>query len=125
MDYQWNTTFQKIGLVWEPGIVRVKSDRLLMEYLAAGKRAAAKKLSKHAIAEYRRIYGKELKISERSLACEIYWHYYMWKKALFYEERHGKKRATSWVLYHMDVIDCGERAVDNNRFLWDLLSVFF
>ena len=93
--------------------------------LKKGGRKAARVISAYARAQYQKLYGEELLISEKSLACEIYWHYYVSAKAAGFERRFGKKRVTSWLIFHMDVIDCGEKREDSNRFVWDLLALIF
>ena len=37
-------------------------------------------------------------------------------------QKSGFRNFLDKVLIHMAVIDCGERKVDNNRWLWDLLA---
>lgn len=116
---------QDIDVRMQKHIVRVANDEALIKALQEGKRRAALLLAQKIREDYRQEYGEELKIRARSLACEIYWHNYMREKALAFERRFGRKRPSSWLIRHMDVSDCGERKEDNNRWLWDLLSILF
>ena len=117
--------FPDIEVRFKQHLVRVVNDDVLMNALRDGKRRTAHLLAGQILEEYREQFGEELKITEKSLACEIYWHYYCLKIALAIEKRFGKKRFTTWLIRHIDISDCGERAVDNNRFVWDALSHFF
>lgn len=123
--YDWDKSYKEIGLVFEPRIVRVLNDERLRLYLKRGGRKAASELAAMARELYQTKYGCPLEITTRSLACEIYWHYYINEKALYFEKRRGLKKLSRWLIFHMDVIDCGERSEDNNRFLWDFLGVVF
>ncbi len=125
MEQPGNQTFENIELHMRERIIRVANDEPLMEYLIKEKRNGAYVLARYILAEYRQQFGTDLQITERSLACEIYWHYYVLKKAAAIEQRFGKKRFTSWLIRHIDVSDCGEQKVDNNRWVWDLLSILF
>nr|AHF25925.1 hypothetical protein [uncultured bacterium Contigcl_1539] len=117
--------FENIGVELRERIVRVANDEPLTVLLKTEKHKGARALARYILAEYRQQFGTELKIRERSLACEIYWHYYCWDKAVNFEQRHGKKKFTSWLIRHIDVSDCGEQKEDNNRFVWDILSIVF
>ena len=32
------------------------------------------------------------------------------------------RRFIEWLWDHMDVIDCGKKEIDGNRFVWDILD---
>lgn len=125
MEQTGNQAFKNIGLQMHERIVRVVNDEPLIAFLKKEKRSGAHALARHALAQYRQQFGCELKITERSLACEIYWHYYCLDKAASFERRHGKRKFTSWLIRHIDISDCGEKEVDSNRFVWDILSIVF
>ena len=117
--------FRNIDVRMKTHIVRVVNDEALMQTLNEGKHRAAKSLAQKILNDYQQQFGEELQISMRSLACEIYWHYYVLKKAVAIEQRFGKKKFTSWLIRHIDVSDCGEKKEDTNRWVWDLLSIVF
>lgn len=121
----WNRDYHGIGLSWEDNIVRILNDDKFRTYLKTGKRQASFKLALYILHMYQKRFSKPLGFSAKSLACEIYGHYYISEKAKASEKKRGKRKLTSWLQRHMDVIDCGTGKVDNNRFLWDLLSLMF
>ena len=123
--YDWDRSFENIGIVLEPRIVRVLNDDAFVEKIRKGGRRYARAVARHAVNSYQARYGDRLQITEKSLACEIYWHSRMKEIAERIERRRGEKKFTRWIVLHMDVIDCGERKEDNNRLLWDLLSLIF
>lgn len=125
MTVSWNRKFHNIALVCEPQIIRVKNDAVLMNALAKHGRKRSRQIAAYAHAYYNGKYGRQLRISERSLACEIFGHYFIMKTAMLMRSRHIALRFATWLIRHMDVIDCGERGTDSNRFVWDILSVFF
>lgn len=123
MEYKWNHKFNNIGLKFEPRVVRIKNDPELKQYLLESKMNAlllADLLKKN----YYKRFEKELEINTISLATEISCHFWLQEISFMIENKVGKNRFTDWMLRHMDVIDCGEKAIDNNRFLWDLLAKF-
>ena len=114
-----------IGISLSDRIVRVDNDGLLKVMLKTGKRNSALILSSRIRQLYETEFGKPLDITTRSLAAEIYDHFLLQELTLKIEKLTGQIRPTRWMIRHMEVIDCGERAVDNNRFLWDLVSIFW
>lgn len=125
---KWNTKYHGIGFKFEPQIVRIRNDEILRFYLTHQK-AACQRLARVVRKAYRLKYGTELKISEKSLATEIWFHYRIKRISLMLEGIHWKvfqksgfRNFLDKVLIHMAVIDCGERKVDNNRWLWNLLA---
>ena len=95
--------------------VHIPNDAALYHYLQQ-KPNGEYHLADHILRTYRNQYGKELRISRQSLATEIRWHVrvYRWMQKTGFPGRRLDRR--------MKVIDCGERKIDNNRFIWDLLS---
>ena len=125
MDKNINLKIDDINIALTDRIVRVDNDENLKALLHTGKRAAALQLSTHIRQMYEKEFGKPLKISTKSLAAEIYDHYLIQEMTFKAERVIGKIRPTRWMVRHMEVIDCGEQAVDNNRFLWNLASIFW
>ncbi len=125
VEQQKMQDFQNMDVRMKKHIVRIVNDEALMQALNEGKHRAALKLAQKIREDYQQQFGEELQISARSLACEIYWHYYVLKKVLAIEKRFGKQKITSWLIRHIDVSDCGEKKEDTNRWVWDLLSIVF
>lgn len=103
-------------------VVRVENGKALKALLKPGKRSAAMALARTVRRAYEKKAGTALDITEKSLAAEIYDHYLLQEMTLFTEKLFGQSRPTRWMIRHMEVIDCGEKSEDNNRFLWDWAS---
>lgn len=125
MSSEQNQDIHKVGVTIEDRIVRVVSDDALAAELSCDPRGGSYRLADQISAAYAEKYESPMPFSVRSLACEIYWHYQVKLKAEAFERRFGKRKFTSWLLRHMEVIDCGEQKADSNRFVWNLLSIFF
>lgn len=125
MSKQWNKDYRGIGILLEPQVVRVRNDMALRAQLYRGKQTAAYKLALHILRTHRRAFPQRIRISVRSLACEIYGHYLIKEYAERLELRFGEHKLTTWLKLHMQVIDCGDMKSDNNRFVWDLFSYVF
>ena len=123
--YEWDRRYYGIGLTFEPKIIRVANDNALRYYLNRYGRRGAARLAAFARKMYQLKYGRHIKITARSLAAEIYDHFKLMEMANAAEKAVGQTRPTQWMIRHMDVIDCGERTVDNNRFVWDAFSVLW
>ena len=126
MAYSWDRRYHDVGVAMQPRIVRVDNDKALNRYLSGGKRKAALALADRILELYESQYGEKLKITRKSLACEIYDHYRILKLTEALSKLFGENfRPLRWLKHHMDVVDCGERKEDNNRFLWDIFSIFW
>ena len=108
----------------EPEVVRLDNDVALSQLLR-GKKPAARRLARQILREYRSAYGRELRITEGSLAAEIWYHYRFHVLFLRLRKLKIKNRLLSRLLRSTETIDMGERARDNNRLLWDLLGFFW
>ena len=135
MAADWNRDYKGIGVIYEGRIVRILNDDALKTVIESSglsaeikrrdKKKVSREIAEYILNDYEKQFGTPLPFPVKSLACEIYWHFIIKEKAEAAERRFGKKKLTSWLLWHMDVIDCGDGKADNNRFLWDLLSLFF
>ena len=125
MADKWNREHHNIGVKYEGRIVRIINDEALLAYFRRYGRKGARSLAAHIRKKSEALSGTELPITEKSLAAEIYYHFRILRIFLKIEKVTGRKRFPRWMIRHMDVIDCGGRKEDNNRFLWDILSVFW
>jgi len=125
MAEKWNREHHHIGIKYEGRIVRISNDEALLSYFHRYGRKGARPLAAYILKRSETIFGNELPITEKSLAAEIYYHYRILRTFLNIEKLTGQLRFTRWMIRHIDVIDCGGRDEDNNRFLWDMLSVFW
>ncbi len=137
-DAKWKT-YHGVGVLFDEQVVRVKNDLTLKYYLrenAGGgffrglrsEYGPARRLARALKAAYRRRYGEELNISLGSLETEIVWHYRViegcriCRRMALYRLFPPFKKFVEWLWVHMDVIDCGKKEIDGNRFVWDLLD---
>jgi hypothetical protein len=113
----------KVGL--EPKLVRVYSDTALWTFLKtdAGKRSEL--LAETIKNDYATTFGNKLEITNDSLIVEILVHVYCDYLGLRFNQIVKIKFIQNLVnklLERAEVVDCGERSVDSNRWVWDLLA---
>lgn len=128
----WNKEYKGISISFEHRVVRIKCDEILMKYLARPGNDALI-ISEYILGTYYDMYQKELCISQHSLAIEILIHAYMDKLCILIKNtdqipfaglEHVLKQLCQAIASRTEIIDCGEREVDGNRFLFDALVPF-
>lgn len=128
----WNQEYKKISISFEDRVVRIKCDSYLMHYLKKPGNDALV-LSKYILETYYDMYHKILKISLHSLAIEILIHAYLDKFCNYVQRSevssiegldYAVKQLCQSVEKRTEVIDCGEKEVDTNRFIFDGLEKF-
>ncbi|MDO4490869.1 MAG: hypothetical protein Q4B85_07385 [Lachnospiraceae bacterium] len=120
---EWNRSYHGVGIKLEPQVVRIANDFVLDVHLQENSKNCMR-LAREIRNAYELEYQEQLRISERSLAIEIYAHYKIQKLSEKVERYLGRTRLTRWLIGHTEVIDCGCREKDNNRFIWDTLCAF-
>ncbi|SFA58721.1 hypothetical protein SAMN04488511_12038 [Pedobacter suwonensis] len=124
--YQLKEKQIKVGL--EPKLIRVYSNAQLWSYLEG---TAVVRLERFEVlvntikADYEQHFGKKLAISNASLIVEILVHVYCDYLGLHFNRIVGIKWIQAIVkklLKRAEVVDCGEKDVDGNRWVWDLLA---
>lgn len=122
----------KITINYSDRLVQITCDDALKKYLEEPGNGALT-LSTHILEEYKKHRNSELKISRDSLAIEILAHTY---SDIFAETVSSAEirlpaalskavhKLMEQVHAHTEIIDCGESDVDNNRWIWDGLTVF-
>ena len=126
----WVLTPENVSLCLEDRVVRVRSDEALRRVLRAG-RKAGRRFTQSLIEAYRAYTGKALRISCGSLYGEIRLHAFADRVFLrfagIFSALHLKPLAKLCLRLHDHAgqIDCGERSVDSNRIVFDLLSPFY
>lgn len=116
----------KVGL--EPQLIRVYSNAQLWAYLegrAATRLERSELLVNTIKADYKQHFGKTLIISNASLIVEILVHVYCDYLGLSF----NRIVQIKWIqvlvkklLERAEVVDCGEKGIDSNRWVWDLLA---
>lgn len=93
--------------------------------LYKGCKAMASQIKK----DYFKIYRKELKINLNSFVAEIWGHFYAYRISLWIKRNIQFKliqKLSHFTVYRSGTIDCGEKSIDSNRWVWDILgSIFF
>lgn len=75
--------------------------------------------------EFHLTQNRPLKISNKSLAIEIWGHF--WFERLYLKIPHLFRilGLSERIEKSMTEFDCAEYPIDNNRFVWDILSIFY
>ena len=126
----WTYTEEGVSACFEDHVVRVRADRALQRVLKSG-RAAGKAFTERLRIGYRERMGTELLISNTSLYAEIRLHAFSDRVFQGLSDLFGKLRLSPLeklcrrLQEHSFQIDCGEKSVDGNRRIFDLLSVFY
>lgn len=78
--------------------------------------------------DYKKIYQRDLKISNVSLISEIWGHLVAYRIALWMQKKINIWPITGlakFVAFRSAMVDCGEGKVDTNRWVWDILGWIF
>jgi len=113
-----------IAVVIDKGLVRITNDEALKSVAAVQPLVFAERLVDLIQADYRGAYGETLAIGRLSLIVEIVGHLYVEYCLLKYSMLF--RIIFPFGLYNRfrrscEVIDCGERRRDPNRWFWDRL----
>lgn len=126
----WKKDYQGIDIGYRAQAVHIRADEALRTFLSREGNGALL-LSDHIHRQYEALIGRALEIGRDSLAIEILGHVYVDKLAAAIEnvvdgpdgERQGPiVRLMEKVQRRTEVIDCGEAAIDHDRFVWDTLA---
>lgn len=126
----WFLTEELISCSFDPGILRVRADSALSACLRKGRKAGLS-LTEALMERYRVHEGRSLAIRPGSLYTEIRLHeasarLFRWFSVLFERLKAAPFKRIADALYERAwQIDCGEKQVDGNRFVFDLLAPVF
>lgn len=130
---EWTNDFQGISIACQDKLVQIKTDDKLMEYLKKPE-IGSLVLASYIRKEYINQKGKELQISEKSLAIEILIHCYIDEISHNMEKcaavlpkglHNGFLHLLKSIEDRTEVIDSGEASVDPNRKVFDLITPFY
>ena len=125
MDKVYELEGNKIKVGLEPQLIRVYSNASLWSYLDGKANTRFELMVDTIKADYKQQFGKALNISNNSLIVEILVHVYCDYLGLSFNRIVRVKWIQDLVkklLKRAEVVDCGEKAVDSNRWVWDLLA---
>lgn len=127
---KWTRNKDSVLVSYENKVVRVLMNKSFYYYVKNHPHPfASLSISLHQ--NYKKKQGKRLHITYRSLAYEIAIHYYTYLFFVLLKRLLLKLpaplpipaiRGCEFMILHCKTIDCGERCVDNNRFIFDYLS---
>ena len=128
----WNREYKGIAISFEDRIVRIMCDEVLKKYLKHSENDTVV-LAEYILGTYYDFMGKQLQISKHSLAVEILIHVYFDQLCVCVQSKNKipidsmyrwLEKACQSIRNHTEIIDCGEREVDSNRFIFDALERF-
>lgn len=109
------------------GIISLQSDTGLWKYLDGDVKNCTVRLIEIIKKDYENQFDKALNIKNGSLMVEIWVHVYCDYYGLFLYRNIN----VNWIqkillkgIKRAEVIDCGEKDLDTNRWVWDLLAIF-
>jgi hypothetical protein len=127
MEKQYNLSDCKVVVLFEDKLVRIIGSAQLLAFLAADLEKHSMMLVKLIKADYLKIKGSRLKITNKSLIVEIWGHLYASHFANALKKLIKLKIISdfsTFIIKRSDTIDCGEADIDTNRKFWDVLSNF-
>ena len=107
--------------------IKIRNDDTLADLLKVDTVLSTEKLIEKIKREYFKLFTEEFKVSDNSMAIEIWGHVYAEKFADAVENFSSVKfidAIANKILKHAEIIDIGERGHDDNRFVWDGLAGF-
>lgn len=78
--------------------------------------------------DYKDIFGRDLKISNRSFIAEIWGHLVAYKISIWLKKTLKLsliQKLAKFAAHRSGIIDCGEAKVDTNRWFWDITGWIF
>jgi len=115
----------KVGL--DEGLIRIYSDKALWRHLDGEVALRTLELVKVIKTDYQKEFDKSLKISDNSLMVEIWAHVYSDYFGLLIKRNLKIKWIQNLIqkgIERAEIIDCGEKKFDTNRWVWDFLAHF-
>lgn len=125
MDKTYELAGEQIKVDLDLQIIRVYSNAALWQYLRVTPGIRFNLLVNTIKADYEKEFGRVLAIGNRSLTVEILVHVYCDYLGLSFNRLVKVKWIQNLVnklLKRAEVVDCGEKGVDGNRWVWDLLA---
>ena len=107
--------------------IKIRNDNALSDLLKVNAESSTQELIEDIKSEYFKLFVEEFKVSDHSMAVEIWGHVYAEKFAdavKNFSSINLIDRIADKILYHAEIIDIGEKGYDDNRFVWDGLAAF-
>lgn len=127
MDKVYELRNYDIKVCLDEGLIRVYSDKGLWRYLDGEIALRTLELVKFIKMDYQKEFNKSLKISDNSFMVEIWAHVYSDYFGLLIKRNLKIKLIQKLIqkgIERAEIIDCGEKKLDTNRWVWDFLAHF-
>lgn len=127
MEKTYNLNGFYLHVNFEPQLIRINTAAELNKYLTEDIDLRTTVLANIIKNDYLLFFDKPLRISSKSIVIEIWGHAFAGYVARLIERKlpiNLVRKLAKFVLNRSDRIDCGERTVDTNRIVWDLLASF-
>lgn len=127
MEKTYNLHGHLLHVSFQEKLVRISRPSALLQFLSKDIQPRSSTFVALIKADYVDLFGKELKISSNSIVVEIWAHVFAGflaralKKLIKLKVIH---KTSDFIIARSNIIDCGERNVDSNRLIWDLLAPF-
>lgn len=120
----WNKEFHNISINCSEKLVQIKNDAALSTFLNAPDTKGSVLISEYAHRLYLKEIGRPINITVDSIAIEILGHVYLDKFAdlALKFKLIPLQDVLKEIKNRTDIIDCGEKEIDPNRFIWDDLE---
>ncbi|MFT4061904.1 MAG: hypothetical protein QM642_06045 [Edaphocola sp.] len=123
MPYTTHIGACSISFDLKPHSVHITGGRQLLEAMRGAPFSHTQKLVRDIKSQFEAQYGRPLAIGDNSLIMEIWGHVYYENIVLKCAKLMNLGEAkTMRLTRYSEVIDCGEKGHDNNRWFWDLLA---
>jgi len=107
--------------------IKIWNNDALSNLLKVDAESSTEELIENIKDEYFKLFGDEFKVSDHSMAVEVWAHVYAEKFAEAVKNFSSVKFVDAMadkILQHAEIIDIGETGYDDNRFVWDALAPF-
>ena len=127
MEKTYELSGCKLVVSFEKQLIRISSPQALQKFLSEDIELRSKTLINYIKLDYLDFIGQELSISSDSIIIEMWGHVYashLAKAVKKLMKLSFIQSTTDLIIKRSDTIDCGEKELDGNRWLWDLLANF-
>lgn len=127
MEKTYELSGCKLVVSFKQQLIRIASPQALQKFLSQDIELRSKILVNYIKQDYLNFIGKELAVSNNSIIIEIWGHVYASYLAKSVKKLIRLKLiqpTLNLIIERSDTIDCGEKEVDSNRWIWDLLAHF-
>ena len=125
MEKKYELFGSLIQISFQENSVHIVNDKELWQLLSADIENRTAALAHNIRNDFEETYKRALEISEDALVVEIWGHVYFEYFALAIQNLFKLKlieRMVESAVTYSELIDCGEKGYDNNRWLWDMLA---